>query len=65
MYEIGQHVHDELPYHALVPCACKSLVDDEFEQLLSEPYNLEGDGFLIKDFDTTKATKMKGKAYWL
>jgi len=65
MYEIGQHLHNDLPYHSMVPCRCRSLVDDEIEQLLSGPYHLEGDGFVIVNFDVTKASKMMGKAYWL
>jgi hypothetical protein len=64
MYEIGQYLSDELPYHSLVPCRCKSFAS-EVEDFLSAPFKVEGEGFLILNFDKTKATKMQGKAYWL
>lgn len=61
MYRIGQHLVTKLPYGNLTPCPCSVMADDELEDFLKMAAmtprvlpNLEGPGFVIKQFDRNK-----------
>ena len=51
-FKLGQHVSTKLPYQELTPCPCTTLVDDELAELLSSDFDLEGEGWVIKSFDS-------------
>lgn len=50
MFRFGQHMSARLPYDNMVPCMCKVTTDDEIAKLLSQHMDLEGNGFVIRDF---------------
>jgi len=57
MFRIGQHVKDKLPFDELSPCACEILYDEDIEALLGIPFDLEGEGWVIKNFKSKKETE--------
>lgn len=54
MYQLGNLLSTKLPWSAMTPCGCVSPSDEELEQLLSSPFDLEGEGWLIKGFEHRK-----------
>lgn len=65
MFQMGYTLREEVPFDRLIPCPCKAITDDDFNKLLGSGFDLEGEGFVIKNFDSSKAQLMKGKAHWL
>jgi hypothetical protein len=53
-YQLAQALKDELPWEKLSPCGCVYPDDEELSDLLSAPFELEGEGWVIKGFDTRK-----------
>jgi hypothetical protein len=53
-YRLGAALKDELPYEKMTPCNCTSPSDEELADLLSRPFELEGEGWVIKGFETKK-----------
>lgn len=70
-FEMGFTLREEVPFDKLVPCPCKvEAVDDALAKLFAEfeqagLVDLEGKGWVIKNFDHNRAEIMKGKAHWL
>lgn len=54
MFLMGQRLTTELPYADLTPCSCSILYDEDLDDLLrnavEEGRQLEGPGWVIKDF---------------
>lgn len=68
-FEMGFTLREEVPFDKLVPCPCKVEIVGDVEAFLQEQaeagLHLEGDGWVIKNFDFNRAEQLKGKAHWL
>lgn len=53
-YKLGNRMAETLPWEKLSPCGCTSPSDEELADLLSKPFELEGEGWVIKGFETKK-----------
>ena len=54
MFQVGQHTAMSHPFKTLGQCPCEILFDEDVEKLLSEPYNVEGEGWVILNFGRTE-----------
>ena len=53
-YRMGQALAETMPWDSLTPCGCTAIQDEDLYDLLSAPFELEGEGWVIKDFKTRK-----------
>lgn len=71
MYQLGNAVGKDLHYENLVECPCQVVTDEELTDFLREASglsasrDLEGDGWVIKNFDPNKSPELPPHWPWI
>lgn len=71
MYQLGNAAGKDLHYENLVKCPCQTVTDEELNDFLKEASelsasrDLEGDGWVIKNFDPDKSPELPPHWPWI